>query len=769
MNLKKELRFFILPAIKGLPLWVALMVLGYLIANRSLQQTVPIYEVGAKVKLDNREHGVNDYELFNDGAAARSGSNFLTEVEIFKTKGIQLKALEKLDFDVSYYRVTDVRQHDIYKENPFIIDYKILDSISLDEDIYLKYAGNGKFRFYKDREYTQYSHTLRFNKAYTDSTTISYRIRRNNVFLKKNPSDLQVGDRFIFKINNLKTLVKGIDNSNFFVMPVDKEVYIVKLHYKHEHPQKAADFLNTLIETYIENNRVQQNRKTSKILAFIEGELDNLGTEMQGASRKLSDYRRSNNIINPLQETETILKKLSQYDMTKLSLDIKEIELKNIFSFLKSDQKLSGFSPDFELVKDDVFQYTFMDLKKLEIEKYQLAEKYPESSQEMQTINSQINVLKDFVLSSIEKKLINIREQKSEIVRSIQETQNIFETYPDKERSLAKLERDFQLKEETFNYLNKKKLELDIANSADHSLHEIIDYATVPKRPSSPNYALITGVTVFAFMIIGLALVYALNFFFRTVSSVYELKENLTYPVIAKVPRNKSMATNNRESLLNLYSNFLNLGAFEGSKMISISSLADNEGKTFITKELGSLLADYGKRVLLIDLNFRAAEVNKETEDHSLSIFEKPLIFLDELWSTLKHFLGRYYWTKKLLWMLGYRGKSLQDLALKPVQQSKNLDYVFLAGEDQALTSTQLFSPSTKHFLQEIKSNYDVVLIDTDCISKKIDAAATMMISDFNFFIFRRGVSRVRHINKCQQFVEAYNLDNIYLVLNDTK
>lgn len=768
MNLKKELRFFILPAIKGLPLWVTMMVLGYLIASRSLEQTVPTYEVGAKVKLDNREHGVTDYELFNEGSSAKMGSNFLTEVEVFKTKGLQLEALEQLDFNVSYYRTTNIRRYDIYKENPFIIDYKILDSIALDEEVYLKYAGNGKFRFYKDSEYTQYSHSLKFKKAYTDSTSISYRIRRNDNFLKRNPEALQVGDRFSFVINNLKTLVKGIDNSNFFCMPVDKEVYIVKLHYKHEHPQKAVDFLNILVDTYIKRNKNRQNIKTNKILAFIEEELDSLGTEMQNASKRLSEFRKSNNIINPLQETETILKRLSQYDMTKLSLDIKEIELKNIFAFLKSDKKLSGFSPDFELVKDDVFQYTFMDLKKLEIDKHTLAEKYPESSIEMRTINRKITELKDFVLNSIEKKLINIREQKSEIVGSIQETQNIFESYPDKERSLAKLEREFQLKEETFNYLNKKKLELDIANSADHSLHEVIDYASLPKRPSSPNVSLIKGVTVFAFMIIGLALVYGLNFFFRTVTSVYELKESLAFPVIAKVPRKKTTTSNNRESLLNLYSNFLNLGAFEGSKMISISSLADNEGKTFITKELGNLLADYGKRVLLIDLNFREASISEKNNSKTIKTIQKPLVILDDLWTKIKHLLDRYYWTKKLLWMLGYKGKSLQDLSLKPINQSKNLDYVFLAGEDQALTSTQLFSPNTKNFLQGIKRNYDVVLIDTDCISKKIDAAATMMISDFNFFIFRRGVSRVRHINKCQQFVEAYNLDNIYLVLNDS-
>ncbi|MFT5383122.1 MAG: tyrosine-protein kinase Etk/Wzc, partial [Saprospiraceae bacterium] len=330
MNIFKEFRLFILPVFKGLPLIVTIMVLGYLAASNALQYMIPEYEVGAKIKLDNRSHGDKNFELFEEKTSAAQGSNFLTEVEVFKTKTLQRKAIQKLDFDVSYYRVSDTRNIELYKETPFQVDYKILDTLGYDKDIYLKYAGNGKFRFYKDFEYTDYTHSLRINKAYTDSTTISYRIRRNEKFLKKNPQTLQIGDAFIFRVNNIETLVKAIDKSNFFCSPVDKEVFIVKIHYKHVHPQKAADFLNSLLDTYIETNGERKAAKTSKILQFIDTELDSLGDEMKVASLRLSKYRKNNNIINADQETEAILRQLNQFDMSKLNLDLKEIELKNV-------------------------------------------------------------------------------------------------------------------------------------------------------------------------------------------------------------------------------------------------------------------------------------------------------------------------------------------------------------------------------------------------------------------------------------------------------
>ncbi len=768
MNLFKEFKLFILPAFKGLPLIITLMVLGYLVASQALQYMQPQYEVGAKIKLDNRGHGDKEYELFDENSSSAKGSNFLTEVEVFKTKSLQLKALEKLDFDITYWRIGDIRKADLYKESPFLIDYVVLDSSAMDEDIYLKYVGKGKFRFYEDANFTKYSHSLKFKKAYTDSTTISYRIRRNHDFLRKNAQALRIGDRFAFRINNLETLVKGIDNSNFFCMPVDKEIYIVKLHYKHEHPQKAVDFLNTLLDSYIESDGERKSLKASKVLQFIEKELDRLGGEMKVASIKLADFRKANNIINAKQETEAILRQLNQFDVQKLALDLKEIELNNVYDFLKSDKELSGFSPDFEMVKDDVFQLTFMDLKKLEIEKFELSEKYPETSQEMQTMNAQIADLKEFIIESIEKKLINIEEQRAEISSLIDEVQSNFESYPDKERKLAQLERDFLLKEETFNYLNKKKLELDIAHSANQSLHQVVDYAILPERPSSPNSSLIKGVSIFAALVLSLILIYVLNFFFRTVTSVYELKEKFDFPLIGTVKKHRGKSFN-QEILLNLYSNVLNIGAFEGNKMITLTSISENEGKTFIAKELGTLLADYGKRVLLIDMNFKNME---KTEAGWLEdVINSPgNDLVEKAFSLFQNFtqsiLNRIYWTRKLLCFFGYKSKSLEELMLQSDHQNKNLDYVFLTGENQQLTSTQLFSPSTRHFLNEMKNNYDVILVDTDDISTKVDAAAAMMISDFNFFVFRKGVSRARKLNHCNRFVESYNLKNVYMIFN---
>lgn len=734
MNLQKEFKILILPVLRGFPLLLTIVVLAFFIANYAIRYMVPVYEAGASIKLDNREHGVWDYKLFEEGGNGSAGSNFLTEVEIFKSKSLRKRALENLDFDVSYYRVGKVKTIETYHDSPFLLDYRVIDSSLLDRDFFLFYKGNGQFRLYTDKEKNNYIHTLKLGKVYADNKGISLRLRPNLDLLKEKPDALKVGDLFMFKINSIHSLVNGIGSGNFFVRPVDKDVYVVKLHYKNEVPEKAATFLNELIRVYIANDQENKTAKASKTLAFIDDELDRIGGEMSSASRRLAAYRKKHEIVNPKQETESILRQMNQYEINRISIDIEELELRNIHEYLDSDQSLSSFSPDFASVKDDVFKNAFIRLKGLEYDKVELSKKYPETSLEVRTINRQIDKLKDFVVESIDKKLANAETKRVEIGASIDDLQSKFKSYPGKERKLAMLQRDFMLKEETFNYLTKKQMELSISRSAEHPLHQIVDYANVPEKPVSPNRALIIGAAVFVAMLVGLALIYLLNFFFASIQSVEEIRDELDLPVLGTISKEKM--PNQGEALLNLYHNIADTAFFDSPKIITIASSSRGVGKTYITQRLGTLLASYGKKVLLIDMNFQSPRL-------------KQIFRMEKAPSSAS--------------LPAESEASLAQVA------SKNLDFVFLAGEESQMTSTLLFAPQTATFLTEMKNNYDVVLIDTADTDSQIDAAAAMRLSDLNLMIFRKGKSRLRKMKSCRDFIDSYKLKNIHCVLNGTR
>lgn len=731
MNIQKEFKILVLPVLKGLPLLVVILVLVYSLCVYSIRYMVPIFEASASLKLDNREHVGNDYSLIEEHKNNVSGSNFLTEVEIFKSSALHKKALEQLPFNITYHRIGNVKSTELFEDCPFMIEYKILDSVALDRPFFLNYKGDGRFRLFKDKAQNHYLRTIKFNQNYTDSTTISFRIRPNKKVLKDKPASLKSGDSFSFELNSLEKLAESINNQNFFVRPVDKEVFVVKLYYQHEVPQKAALFLNKLIDVYILRDQENKYEKAAQNLGFIDRELERVRNDLIASEKAMADFRKKHGIVNPQQETEAMLRLLNEYDMSEVSMGLNEMELRNIRNFLETDKRISGFSPDFESIKDEVFENTFVDLKRLELQKTELLKKYPESSLEVQTINKSIKNLKDFVVQSVEKKLSNIQDQRVDIQSTINDLQAKFNAYPEIERNLAMLQRNNMLNEETYNFLTKKRTELAIANSTVLPLHQVIDYAVPPTRPVSPNRALIIGVSLFIAMLFGLVLIYVLNYFYAGIQTIADVREELDIPFLGYVEQAKSDEYS-FDSVLNIYTNIHNLQFFESPKMITVSSLSPGEGKSFITEKLGRLLAGYGKRVLMIDMNFQSPQLK--------NIFTLP------------------------------EGKNRDIRGFNENQVSKigneNLDFVFLAGEDKQMKSTLLFAPQTATFLNEMKSNYDVVLIDTAAAKTKVDAAAAMCLSDLNLFVFRKGKSRIRNLKKCKSFLDAYNIDNVQFVLN---
>ena len=730
MNIQKEFKLLVLPVIKGLPLLAAIVALSYFFAVYSISYMVPTFEASASVKLDNREHLGGDYSLVDEQKNSVSGSNFLTEVEIFKSTALHKKALQKLPFDLTYHRIGNVKKIELFGDCPFIVDYKILDSIALDRPLYLTYKGKGRFRVFKDKAQRQYLKTIKFNQSYTDSTTISFRIRQNKEVLKQKSKSLRPGDHFSFTINSLEKLAESVNHQNFFVRPIDKEVFVVKLHYKHEVPEKSALFLNTLIDVFIEKDQENKFEKAAKNLDFIDRELPRVRDELIRSEKEMANFRQKYGIVNPQQETEAMLRQLNEYDMSEVSIGLKELELQNIFNYLNSDKAISGFSPDFEMIKDEVFENTFVDLKRLELQKTKTLEKYPESSLEVQSFNKNIKDLKDFIFKSVEKKLSNIQDQRADIQSTINNLQTKFSSYPEKERRLVMLQRNNMLNEETYNFLTKKRTELAIANSSDLPLHQVIDYAVAPARPVSPNRSLIIGASLFMALICGLLLVYILNYFFAGVNDVSDVKESMDIPFLGFVNKTKN-ADSSVDPILNIYTNINKNKLFDAPAMITVSSLSTGEGKTFISEKLGRLLASYGKKVLMIDMNFQSPKLKQ--------------IFTDIP-----------------------EQSQLKDIPERQVNKigSDNLDFVFLAGEDKQMKSTLLFAPQTAMFLNEMKNNYDVVLIDTAAAKSKIDAAAAMGLSDLNLMVFRKGKSRIRNLKKCKAFIENYNIDNVHFVLN---
>lgn len=739
MNLNKEFRTLVVPIIKGLPIMLVILIVAIFVARRVVNYSVPIYQTDAAVKIDNRDYGVGSFFLFNEegGPKPSLASAFLTEVELLKTRTIKEETFKKLDFFVTYYRVGKVTTREIYKDSPFIIDFEILKKSAYNKRFNVIYIGDETFQLV---EADSINNKISFNLPYLNDN-FKITLKKNDEFWSKEKIAIKVGDAFAFELHDLDYLVKSVNSTNLFIKPIDKEITIIKVYFKHEVPEKAALFCNAFLETYIEQAKIIKSSQTSSTIDFIDKEIANIGNKLRESEGELTMYKQSENLVNMNQETDATLKELTALDLRLVDFELQVVELNNIYEFLLSQNDIGAFSPNFKTVNDKVFEDGFLKLKGFELERNDLLQRFTPTSSEVQNIQNKIGNLRRFLIESIQKKLQNIEEQKQEVQNNIDEVNAKLKRYPDKQRKVAELERDVSLAAQTYQYLTEKRTELGMAQSSSLVFHRIIERALVPKTPSSPNVPLIYGLFVFIALLFSLIIIYIWYYFTNTIETKEELKDYSNQPILSTISDIDEKHTEEVEPYLNLYTN-VNLLQKEraGDNAIEpwavlITSIMPNEGRTFVTTGLGRSMAYYDKKVLLIDLDNR-----------------KPKLHLN---FGLKNTKGVADIIRKRI--------DVEDAIV--ATGVNNLD-ILMGGNLNEIPEELVFSPTVAQLISEMKQYYDMIIIDTPPTAVHIESVALMHEIDLNLFMIQAHKSRARFVKHIKTFLEEYKVPNFYLVLN---
>lgn len=739
--MNKEFKNVVLPVIKGLPIIILLVGLSIYAAKRAIQYSQTIYQANASVKIDNRDASIQDVQVFNNGLMPMLSNqqNFLTEVEVFKSKRLRRAAFRKLNFGINYYRIGEVKEVELFRDVPFSLEYTILDSTKMDKKFYLEYLGDEQFLLKKNVKAAA-NDTLIANQKYIDKS-FAITLKLNKSLIEKKASVLNVHDVFAFKFNSLEALVASVHEENFFVKPVDKEISILKVYYKHEIPEKAQLFTNTLIATYINKNKTHKSNRSGKTLRFISKQLATSTIELKAAEANLAGFKSENNIINANQETDVALKKLMQLDLQKVALEMQEVELRNLFTFIETGGSLNDFSPNFEALKDGVLKDAYLKVQAYELQKIDLLNKYAKGSDEIRMVGEKIDALRVFIGESARKTMKNLNLKKQEIIRIINNRKSSLQKFPDKERQLVVLEREIKIKEQLYNHLIEKQTELAIAESSEISLHQIIDEAELPKSSIWPNKPLIYGVFMFFALFFGLILSYLLHFLIATVKSKEELSHLVNTPILGTIKRQRKK----KDPVVDVFSGlYTNLEILRKSKsnthraqVLTISSMKSKEGKTHTAANLARAASAIGRKVLLIDLDMRKPDIHKQFG------------------------LANEGGVSAIL-----RG----DATIKEtiIQHGNNLD-VLVAGHLSGIPSAFIFSSRAEELVDAVREDYDLVIFDTPAVGVVPDALLLMQNSDVNIFVLRRKTTRIRTARALNALITEWNIPNIYTILNYDK
>lgn len=740
MSIKKEFQKIILPLLKASPILIALCVITVIIAKRGVQYLPHEYQSKGSIKINNLNSSQAGFDLFQqkNNNTPMQNENFLTEVEVFKSKDLIERTIKQLDWELTIAKVGEMRTTELLEKRPFQLEYTVEDEVAYDEDFFLRYLGENTFELIENKEQENGLMTVMTDEWATFGG-LKFSIRLEEAYIQTNPKSLEKGNIFKFNINSLETLVSGVNDKTLFVRPVEKDISIIRIYYTNGLPSKAQDFVNTLMDSYMEECRAYKEKMSDESLNYMDKRLAEVGEKLRFSESEMAFYRTKHNLVNTRQETDATLKEIKALDMQNLDFDMQKAALEKLYLHLTSGNSLNDYAPNFKALNDKIFQEAYLKVQTLEMERQDLLQKYVPQSTEIALVDTKIKSLRVFINETVRSTLENLTTRQKEIANSINTANDKINGYPEKERQLVTLERAVSLNENMYNYLSQKRTELAISRSSNLYPHKVIEKANLPKDLISPNESLIIGLCVFLVLSFGIVLVFIYNYFTAKINAKEDLDEALQTPVIGTVWANQKNQFQSFEVVAGLMANICQLpdSEIEGQgKLLIVSSMNSGEGKSYTCTNLAKSLAASGQRVLLIDMDIRRPSLHTEW---NLPIGDGVSAILE-------------------------RRKSTFD-TIK--QTGQNNLHLIPAGELLTGNNALFFSSQAKGFIQDMRWHYDVVIVDSAPIGIVADAIPLMHESTANLFVIRAGYTRQRYLKDIQERFTDWQLPNLHLVLND--
>jgi tyrosine-protein kinase Etk/Wzc len=293
----------------------------------------------------------------------------------------------------------------------------------------------------------------------------------------------------------------------------------------------------------------------------------------------------------------------------------------------------------------------------------------------------------------------------------------------------------------------QSKAEFEIAQAGSTPDYKILSPATLPDQPISPKKYMILGIGLVAGIVINFFLIGILYLLNNKITSAKEVERVTNVPLLGVIPTSRLTAEtifhviDNPKSVVSeairtLRTNleFFNTGG--KSKVITITSTISGEGKSFLAMNLGGVLALSRKKVVLIDLDMRKPKSEKYPAGNDSSKGMSTILINKNVWKDC-----------------------LVTTSLE------NLDFI-PSGPHPPNPSELLLNGEFTDLLEELKTVYDFIVIDTPPVGLVTDGIMAMKRSDLSIYVFRANYSHKDFMHNLLRVLTINKLSHVSSVLN---
>ncbi|WP_122741049.1 polysaccharide biosynthesis tyrosine autokinase [Pseudomonas viridiflava] len=646
----------------------------------------PVFQASAMIQIEPKKVGIEGTPEVNNKPS--SVSQATTEIELIKSRALLGKVVDDLKLNLvqtpDFFPVIGPYLYRTFKpeyegalagplfgltqyawggEKIDVFQLEVPEAL-LGEKLTLVAGNPGQFSLYDS------DHNLLLSGA------INRIVEGNGVKIQVAALHAHPGTEFT--ISRQRTLTSALIYQNRLkITEAGKDSGIIYLSIEDQDADKANKILDEVSHLYVRQNVERSSAEAAQRLQFLRSQLPMVRKQLEESEVALNNFQTSAKSVDLSIETKGVLDQVVKLDSMLSELKLKRVEIERLYT------------------------------------------------QEHPTYRSLMS------------QMSQLEQQKQGLLKKI-------EALPMTQQELLRLTRDMQVTSQTYTLMLNKSQEQDILRAGSIGNVRVIDNAdTNVERPVKPMKTLVVLLATLVGALVAVTIIFVRQAFYRGVESA-EVIENSGMPVYASLPYSRqqdrlekttkgggapkkskllSIAAPNElaiESLRSLRTS-LHFAMLEArNNVLMISSPSPGAGESFVSSNLAAIIAQTGKRVLLIDADMR------------------------------KGYLHRIFGLQPKHGLSDTLAARLKCTEVINHTQIRHLDFIS-CGFAAPNPSELLMHDNFNKMLTELSPLYDLILVDTPPILAVTDATLVGRQAGTCLLVARFGITTLKEIEACKR------------------
>ena len=509
---------------------------------------------------------------------------------------------------------------------------------------------------------------------------------------------------------------------------------VIQIAVTSESPARAAAIANAVADLYIVEQLEAKFEATRRATEWLNDRLTGLRNSVRQSEQAVEQYRRTSGLVEGKGVTlasQQATELNSQLILARSKRAEAQARLRQVENLMRSSSSVESVA---EVLNSPLIQQLRGQEADIQRKAAELSQEFGRKHPRMINIQAEIEDLRRKIGGEVNKIVQGLRNEvavararETELSSNMQGLETRVASLNQREVQLRALEREAKANRTLYETFLTRFKETNEQQEFQRPDARVISTADTPATPSAPRKRLLLAIAFVVSASFGLALVFLLESLDKGFRSMDDIEANTGVPALGLVPALSGLAAMGKEpqsvilerpnsafgeSVRALHASILLSNVDSPPKTVLLTSSLPSEGKTSLSLSLARLVARTGnKRVVIIDCDLRRPLIHRHLQ---MDIDPGLVQLLSE------------------------------DAALEDVLRRDDASgaYVLTAGGTPANPTDIITSEQFGKLLDNLKSAFDLIVIDSSPVLAVSDSRILSRIADKTIFVVRWAETR---------------------------